>query len=190
MLICDLTENLCGFVTVEFCEIQETKFSLIFRSITMKSLKLSFKVVALALMACVSGFATAADSTGLAVTANVPGLCKFSTAPTSLAFGAVDPSLTADKVVLANVNYKCTKNTTSLGVTADKLGLARTMVSILNPADTMNYTLAFAGGTQIGKGFGPGQDLVLAVTGTITAAQYQNAAAGAYSESVTLTITN
>lgn len=156
----------------------------------MKSFKQSFKVIALALMACVSGFATAADTTGLAVTANVPGLCKFSTTTTSLAFGAVDPSLTADKVVSTNVNYKCTKNTTSLGVTADKQGLVRTMVNVINVVNTMSYTLAFAGGTQIGKGFGPGQDLALSVTGTITAAQYQNAAAGAYSENVTLTITN
>ena len=154
----------------------------------MKSLKLSFKVVALALMACVSGFATAADSTGLAVTANVPGLCKFSTTTTPLAFGAVDPSLTADKVVSANVNYKCTKNTASLGVTTGS-GPIQTMIGP-TPTDTMSYTLALAGGTQTGKGFGPGQDLVLAVTGTITAAQYQNAAAGAYSEIVTLTITN
>lgn len=154
----------------------------------MKSLKLSSQVVMLALLACASGFASAADNTGLAVTASVPGLCKFSTTSTPLAFGSVDPSLTADKIVPVNVNYKCTKNTASLGVTAGG-GTTRTMTGP-TAADTMGYTLAFAGGTQTGKGFGPGQDLILVVTGTITAAQYQNAAAGAYSENVTLTITN
>lgn len=153
----------------------------------MKSSNAAYQVLCFALMACASGFASAADSSTLAVTANVPGICKFSTASTPLAFGSVDPSLTADKVVPVNVNYKCTKNTSSLGVTAAG-GTTRTMVGP-TAADTMGYTLAFSGGTQAGKGFGPGQDLILVVTGTITAAQYQNAAAGAYAENVTLNIT-
>lgn len=145
------------------------------------------KLFCLALIGCASGFASAADSSTLAVTANVPGICKFSSASTPLAFGDVDPSLTADKVVPVDVNYKCTKNTASLGVTAAG-GNNRTMTGP-TAADTMGYTLSFSGGTQQGKGFGPGQDLVLRVTGTITAAQYQNAAAGGYSENVTLNIT-
>lgn len=144
-------------------------------------------VICVTLLTGASGLAAAADSQTLAVTANVPGLCKFSSTSTPLAFGNVDPSLTVDKVVPVNVNYKCTKNTSSLGVTAAG-GTNRTMAGP-TAADTMGYTLGFSGGTQAGKGFGPGQDLVLVVTGTITAAQYQNAAAGAYSENVTLNIT-
>ncbi len=153
----------------------------------MKHLSASLKAIVIATLTCAAGLAAAADSQTLAVTANVSGLCKFSTTSTPLAFGTVDPSLTADKVVPVNVNYKCTKNTSSLGVTAAG-GTTRTMAGP-TLADTMGYTLAFSGGTQAGKGFGPGQDLILVVTGTITAAQYQNAAAGAYSENVTLNIT-
>ena len=153
----------------------------------MKSSHAVYQIFSLVLLTCVSGFASAAGSSTLAVTANVPGICKFSTASTPLAFGNVDPSLTVDVVVPATVNYKCTKNTSSAGVTATG-GNIRTMVGP-TAADTMGYTLAFSGGTQAGKGFGPGQDLLLTVTGTITAAQYQNVAAGAYSENVTLNIT-
>ena len=129
----------------------------------------------------------AAGSQILAVTANVQGICKFSATSTPLAFGSIDPSLTTDKVVTANVLYKCTNKTASLGVTATG-GNARTMVGPTS-ADTLAYTLAFAGDTQTGSGFGSGKDLTLVVTGTITALQYQNVAAVAYSENVTLNIT-
>ena len=152
----------------------------------MKSQTTLLKVVCAALLASSAGFAAAADSTTLAVTATVTGLCKFSATSTPLAFGAVDPSLTVDKVVTANVLYKCTKGTASAGVTATG-GTARTMTG--PAASTMGYTLGFSGGTSTGTGFGSGQDLTLVVTGTITAAQYQNATAGAYSENVTLNIT-
>lgn len=143
------------------------------------------KVACAALLASTAGIAAAADSTTLAVTATVSGICKFSATSTPLSFGTVDPSLTVDKVVTANVLYKCTKGTASAGVTATG-GTSRTMAS---GALTLPYTLGFSGGTATGTGFGAGQDLTLVVTGTITAAQYQNASAGAYTENVTLNIT-
>ena len=153
----------------------------------MKSTRVLLKIAVAASLASSAGLTFAAGSQTLAVTANVQGICKFSAASTPLAFGSIDPSLTTDKVVTANVLYKCTNKTTSSGVTATG-GNTRTMVGP-TLADTLAYTLAFAGDTQTGTGFGTNGNLTLVVTGTITALQYQNVAAGAYSENVTLNIT-
>lgn len=143
------------------------------------------KVVALVVLASASGFVAAAGSTTLAVSGSVTGACKFSATSTPLAFGTIDQSLTTDKTATADVLYKCTKGTAATGVTATG-GLTRSMAG--PGTETMGYTLSFSGATQTGTGFGAGQDLTLVVTGTITAAQYQNVAAGAYSENVTLNI--
>lgn len=153
----------------------------------MKSHATLIKIACATLLASAAGLAAAADSTTLAVTASVTGLCKFSATSTPLAFGAIDPSLTTDKVVTANVLYKCTNGTASAGVTATN-GNARAMTGPTG-STPMSYTLAFSGGTQAGTGFGSGKDLTLVVTGTITALQYQNATVGAYSENVQLNIT-
>ena len=153
----------------------------------MKNQRTLVKAVAAALLACTAGYAVALDSQSLAVSATVSGICKFSSTSTPLAFGTIDPSLATDKVVPANVKYKCTKGTASLGVTATG-GTTRTLTGV-TASNLLNYSLAFSGGTQTGTGFGAGQDLTLVVTGTITAAQYQNVAADTYSESVTLNIT-
>ncbi len=152
----------------------------------MKHLSTSLKAIVVASLACAAGLAAAADSTTLAVSATVSAKCKFSAASTPLAFGVIDPSLTTDATMTANVFYRCSKGTPSSGVTASG-GTARTMAG--PSSDTMAYTLGFSGGTQTGTGFGSGQDLTLVVTGTITSGAYQNATAGAYAENVTLDIT-
>lgn len=152
----------------------------------MKSTPVLFKIALAAILASSAGLTFAAGTQTLAVTANVQGICKFSAASTPLAFGSIDPSLTTDKVVTANVLYKCTNKTPSTGVTATG-GNTRSMAGP-TLADTLAYTLAFTGDTQTGLGFGTNGNLTLVVTGTITALQYQNVAAGAYSENVTLNI--
>lgn len=147
------------------------------------------KATAALILSSIAGMASAAGSQTLAVSATIAAICKFSAASTPLAFGSIDPSLSTDKVVTANVLYKCSNGTASAGVTATG-GLTRTMTDTVTPANTLGYTLSFSGGTQTGTGFGSGKDLTLVVTGTITAAQYQNAVASTtYAENVTLNIT-
>lgn len=153
----------------------------------MKYLSISLKAVVVASLACAAGLATAAGSTTLAVTASVNGVCKFSATTQPLALGAIDPSLTTDVTASASVLYKCTNKTTSLGITAP--AGQRTMTIASPGTDTLLYTLAITGDKSQGLGFGTGKDLTATVTGTITAAQYQNAAVGSYSENVTLSIT-
>lgn len=144
------------------------------------------KLFAATLLVGASGLAAASGSTTLAVTASVTKTCQFSAASTPLSFAAIDPSGSADAVTTANVLYKCTNGTSSAGVTATG-GLTRTMSDGTN---SLGYTLSFSGDTQKGKGFGSGNDLTMVVTGTITAAQYQNAVGSTgYADNVTLNIT-
>jgi len=51
----------------------------------------------------------------------------------------------------------------------------------------MIYTLGLAGGGS-GSGFGAGQDKTLTVTGNINAADYVAAPAGAYSDTVVVSV--
>ncbi|NMM08989.1 MAG: hypothetical protein HHJ16_01770 [Polaromonas sp.] len=153
----------------------------------MKTHRTLLKAIAAALLVCTASLASASDSQTLATSATMSGICKFSTSSTPLAFGTIDPSLLTDKVATANVLYKCTKGTASAGVTV--AGGNTRLMTVSTTALAMAYTLGLSGDTQTGKGFGTGQDLTLVVTGTITAAQYQNVTAGAYAETVTLNIT-
>jgi spore coat protein U-like protein len=50
------------------------------------------------------------------------------------------------------------------------------------------YTLTLTGGTQVGTGHGAGQDKTLTIDGSIAVADFQNATANTYSDTVILTI--
>lgn len=152
----------------------------------MKNYCAALKTGLAALLACTAGFA-AADSQTLAVSATVSAICKFSAASTPLAFGTIDPStIAADKVVTANVVYRCTNKTAALGIT----GITGPL-TMSNGTDSLPFTLAIASDKATGKGFAPGatSDLTAVVTGTLAVADIQAAAAGTYTKDVTLSIT-
>lgn len=153
----------------------------------MKNQRALVKVLTTALLACSGGLAVAApDTQTLAVSATIIGTCKFSPGGSTLAFGTIDQSSTSDLVVPASVKYKCTKNTSSLGIT----GITGPL-TMLSGSDTLAFSLAIAGDTSAGLGLATGAatDLTATVTGTIAAADFQAAPAGAYTKNVTLTIT-
>lgn len=146
------------------------------------------KAAAAAILTLAAGFA-AADTQSLAVSASVTGVCKFNSGQTpALAFGAIDPSGTADKDATANVLYRCTKGTTA--AVTDVTGTRSMAGSGTAAGESMAYTLSFdSGDSGTGNGFGAGAAITLAVSGKITAAQYQDAMVGSYAETVTLTVT-
>lgn len=147
------------------------------------------KAAAALSLALATGVAVA-DTQSVTVQANVQGLCKFNTGQSPVMdFGTIDPSGSTSATASVNVLYRCTKGTAVTAVTPTG---ARTLAGTGTAAgDTMSYTLAVtSGGTgTTGTGFGTGNDLTLALGGTITAANYQNKTVGAYSETVTVTIT-
>lgn len=146
--------------------------------------------IAVAVSLTLAAGIAAADTQSLSVTASVTGVCKFNSGQTPvLAFGAIDPSGTADATASANVTYRCTKGT-SATVATGVTGSRSLTGSGTAAGDSMTYQLAFtSGGTNTGTGFGAGQDLTLGLGGTITSTNYQNKTAGAYAETVTLTVT-
>lgn len=150
------------------------------------------KAVAATILVSFAGFAAAADTQNLNVTATVSGVCKFSSIVQTLAFGTVDPSVAGPIAGSgAAVTYKCTKGTNATSVLGGNglhyTGSSRAMKNGAN-ADVIAYSLVITGGTQLGTGFGSGQDLSLTVNGSIAAADYQNVSAGAYSDTVLLSL--
>jgi len=146
--------------------------------------------------AMISAPAYAASTTHtLSVSAQVLGNCRFNTAgPTVLTIatgaGVIDPSAAGPATGTANVTFRCTTGTTS-AITGDNglnfQGASRRVKN--GVANFMNYTFALTSAAQVGTGHGAGQDKTVAVDASIIAADYQNAMAGAYIDTVTLTIT-
>lgn len=147
------------------------------------------KAVALLAFVSASGIAAAVDSQTLVVTASVTGMCKFSSSNTLTMSpaAAIDPSGTADVTMTRTLNYNCTKGVSPTGgvTTTTANGAARNMTS---GAESLAYTLGWTGDTVAGSGFGTGTAKPVVFTGTITAAQYQNAAALTYTDNVVLNI--
>ncbi len=159
-------------------------------------MKTRLTILALALGGCLGiTYAEAASTTHqLNVSATVHGSCKFSgPGPSTLTIansGAViDPSLATDATGTVNIPFKCTKGTASSITSDNGLHASGTTKRVASGAELMPYALAYTGDVQAGTGFSSGvADLTLGVTGTIVFADHQNAVAGAYTDTVVLTI--
>lgn len=158
-------------------------------------MKRNLSIIAILVTGLTSSLAMAIDTANLAVSATVAGKCKFATVG-GLTFGtssspgvSIDPSDAGNATGTASVTYRCTSGTaaTSLGMNngANFSGTRRVAVAPAGPF--MGYSLVSAGFTQTGAGFG-GAVLTATVTGTIPEATHQVAAAGVYTDTVSITI--
>ncbi len=148
--------------------------------------KIALVVVVMAITA-LAGVAMAVDTNTLTVNANVVGTCKFNTATSTLNF-TLDPSVGTDVTANTSVTYWCTKGQAASGVAAGQganwSGTTRRMLN--GAANYIPYTLAFTGDTQVGGG--PTVPLTLGISGTVLGTDYTGATAGAYVDTVTLTL--
>ena len=148
-------------------------------------MKTKLTAVALAIASTLSIPALAGSATHtLSVSATVTGNCKFNTAgPTALTIatgaGVIDPSAAGPATGTSSAI------TADDGLNASGPGARR----VKSGAVFMPYSLTLTNAVQVGSGFGAGQDKTLTVDAQITAANYQNATAGVYTDTVTLTIT-
>lgn len=136
-----------------------------------------------------SASAMAAGSNTLTVSANVVGTCKFVTATSTLGFGALDPSAATNVNATGSTNYWCTKGVTTAVIAADdgaNFSGARRMKHATS-ADFIPYSLTLTPSAIAPAG--PGTPLVLGLAGTVLGADYTAVAAGAYADTVLLTIT-
>lgn len=151
-------------------------------------------LAASAAVCCASAWASS-DSHTLSVSATVTETCKFQSAgPTDLiiandASGAIDPSVASAATGTASVTFRCTNGTTSVIAAGNGLYFADGTRKVSDGTNVMPYALTLTGDAQVGSGHGDGQDKTLTVDASIAVADFQNAAAGTYSDTVVLTIT-
>ncbi len=137
-----------------------------------------------------SASAMANGSNTLTVSASVVGTCKFVSATSTLAFGALDPSVGTAVNVTGNTTYWCTKGVSTAAITADNGANnsgGRRMKHATSATDFIPYSLTLTPSATAPAG--PGTPLTLGLAGGVLGADYTAVAAGNYSDTVTLTIT-
>jgi spore coat protein U-like protein len=145
-------------------------------------------VATLATAGLTASTAFAGGTATLTVQATVAGNCKFNTASATMNFGTLDPANATDASGAASLQFWCTKSAT-YSITddggANKSGTQRRM----KDAGTNYVNYSIGAYTATGTGNGKGSPITLNLTGAVLNADYVNAAAGAYSDTVTFTIT-
>lgn len=139
------------------------------------------KAAAIVVLASVAGVAAAAgpDQT-IAVTATVNPVCKFTIGALTMTF-TIDPSSAADATADTTVTYKCTNGVTPV--------LTPTVGGLLTSGgNTMAYTVAVQGAVAAGTGFS--NPVTATIRGTILQTTFVDKPAGAYTDTVTVSINN
>lgn len=157
------------------------------RMMRMKRLAGLMMVLALVLL---TGVAFASDINTVTVTANVVGTCKFNSATSTLAFGSLDPSSGVDVNASTSTTFWCTKNATYSIADDDGLYESGPNANRMRHASTLTeyipYTFSYNPTT--GTGNGRTSPITLNINGTVTLANYQNALAGDYADTVVISI--
>jgi spore coat protein U-like protein len=157
--------------------------------------KIAFAVAAFAL----SGVVGAAGTHTVNVSASVLGVCAVITASSTLAFGSLNPSTGGTVNATGSAaNFRCTQGqtftiTSDDGVNESAAGGANNHMRLTgavgagcaNAYECIRYTLAF---TSTGAGTGLLTNISFGVTGSTGIVDYQSAAVGSYTDTVTLTV--
>ena len=120
----------------------------------------------------------------LGAAAPAPGqTCTFNAnQPNSVSFGTIDPTLATAATFSITINYKCTGSATATFTIAGQNdtgpGAYRLKHITQFPSEYMSYSVSTVNA--------PGAKITL--NGLLVAANYQNAWAGNYSDSLTLTV--
>jgi spore coat protein U-like protein len=150
--------------------------------------RFSLRTAALAALLALGGAAHAADSANLGVTANVVGNCQIlSTTPVD--FGTLDPASTVDATGAGAVSFWCTKNATFTLSMNDGLNADGGVRRMKGPGATDFIAYNLTAASTSGQGQGRTSPLNVAVNGLVAAANYADAAVGAYSDTVVISIT-
>lgn len=136
------------------------------------------------------GAGLAADSNTLTVSANVVGTCKFNSATSTLAFGALDPASAGNATASGSTTFWCTKGA-SFSMSDDdglyETGLNANRMKHLTLAEYIPYSVSFTPSAATGSG--PTTPITLTLGGTILNADFVNASAGDYEDTVVISIT-
>lgn len=148
--------------------------------------KILFAMLAVAAMA---GTAMAAGSNTVGVSGTVLSTCAFSTGGTA-AFGNLDPTTAANvNATMTQPTFWCTNGvaytiTDDIGLNEAVPGTApRRMKN--GVANYIPYSFTY---TATGTGAGKSTAITMNIAASVAGTDYQNAPAGAYADTVTLTI--
>lgn len=135
------------------------------------------------LAAALAGPAAAADA-NLQVRASVNATCVFTETPYALSLPEIDPSGTTVYVVPATVGVRCTNGAqVRLGVDGVSQSPVTRYMTLNGTPYRLPYQLSWAVSSTTGSGFGgTPRDITFSMTATLTPAQYQDAAAGHYTD--------
>ncbi len=117
----------------------------------------------------------------------VDGIMDITIDPSAV--GAQPMNITTPATVRCSNNRAITVSAASAGSGLSS-GTGTLTGTMINGANTINYTLAF-NNNLTGQGFGAGTDMLILVSGSVAQADAENAVylVGSYTDTVTLTIT-
>ena len=159
------------------------------------NVKGSFAILLIFVLLTLASLANAADSGVLTVSATVlsKGQCRFNSSTSALNFGSLDPANPIDKIATTTIIFRCQANGNALITffVTDNDGLYKTgpdtprMRHTTQTSEYLPYTLTY----NPSSGSVPKvTDQNLTVSGTVRGNDYQDAYAGNYSDTVTLSI--
>jgi len=150
-----------------------------------KSFLLVLSVVMLMLASSVS---FAADTGTVNINATVVGTCKFTTNSANINV-TLDPSVGGTVNGTASLVFWCTKNASY--TVSDDDGLYETGVDanrVFNSTANEYIPYSFSYTPTSGTGNGPANPITLNLTASFAQVDYQNASAGIYTDTVTITV--
>lgn len=140
-------------------------------------------VLAAACILAMAGTAVAGDTTNVTVTATVAGYCRFLSTP-AIAFGQLPFDATGNALGASragNLTFECSNGLTYT-ISDDKSGV----YNLAFGAETIPYALAYSKTSGTGLGLGTTDSVTL--TATIAANSYTGKPAGAYQDTVQVSI--
>jgi spore coat protein U-like protein len=149
--------------------------------------RLTLTLLAVGLVLALAGTSMAADSTTVTVSATVLDTCLFTSAG-DLSFGAIDPTLAGPfSPIVTDVNVQCGAGT-GFAITDDggingPPGGPYAMDD--GAANLLVYSFTYS---AVGVGAGFGTDVALGINGSVTQADAQAVPAGAYTDTVILSV--
>jgi spore coat protein U-like protein len=165
----------------------------------MNVFKMSSKLVLAMAAFALASVAGAGGTHTVNVSASVLGICAVITASSTLAFGSLNPSTGGTVNATGSAaSFRCTQGqtftiTSDDGVYESASGGANNHMRLTgavgagctNAYECIRYTLAF---TSTGTGTGFLNNISFGVTGSTGIVDYQSAAVGSYTDTVTLTV--
>lgn len=129
-----------------------------------------------------------ADTGTVNINATVVGTCKFTTSTTNINV-SLDPSVGGTVTGSGSLAFWCTKNASY--TVADDDGLYETGANqnrVFNSSANEYIPYTFSYNPTSGTGSGPQTPITLNVSASFAQTDYQNASAGTYTDTVTITV--